>query len=149
MVQSKQTTTGEPSIDGVTHGIDDSLASVAGYIAASDTFSSLKPELITIIKEQGRANAYGEFRRIERLTHQRWLGMEIARKRSESVISDFESVRKVHSGSSSNAKSITSEESHRHASISNCNEEKGSDNDLERAQLKREVGAWWGRKCPE
>jgi hypothetical protein len=148
MVQIEQATTGDPSIDAGIHGINDSVASVAGYIAAGETYSSLKPELISIIKEQGRADAYGEFRRIERLSHQRWLGMERARKRSESVISDFESVRKVHSGGSSNAKSIASEGSHRLAGVNGVNGERGSDNVSEPAQLKREVGAWWGRKCP-
>lgn len=65
------------------------------------------------------------------------------------MISDFESARKVQSGESSQTKSIASEESQRPGCVNVYNGERGTDDALDKAQLKREVGAWWGRKCPD
>lgn len=141
----------DASTGGVSHCIEESVASVAGYIAAGDTYISLKPELIRVLEEQGRADAYEEFRRIERITHRRWLGMETARTRSESVTSDFESARKVQSGESTRTKSISSEEATNVGNVNGFHGERGPgpDSGLEKARLSKEVGAWWGRKCPD
>jgi len=136
-----------PTSDDVT----DSVARLAGYIAANETYISLKPELLQIIKEQNRSDAYGELKRIEQRSHRRWLGMDIPdHDRTESVISDYESVRKVRSGESARAQSVNSELSRRSNSLDGQvqSAEKG-DAALDKVQLRKEVGAWWGRKLAD
>ena len=131
--------------------VTDSVARLAGYIAANETYISLKPELLRIIKEQNRSDAYGELKRIEQRSHRRWLGMDIPdHDRTESVISDYESVRKVRSGESAHAQSVNSELSRRSNSFDGQvqSAEKG-DAALDKVQLRKEVGAWWGRKLAD
>ena len=136
-----------PTSDDVT----DSVARLAGYIAANEIYISLKPELLRVIKEQNRGDAYGEFRRIEQRSHRRWLGMEIPdHEKMESIISDYESVRKVPSGESAQAKSVNTELSKSSNSFDGQvqSAEKG-DAALDKVQLRKEVGAWWGRKSAD
>ena len=147
MIRLDEDTPRETTPDDVT----DSVARVAGYIAAGETYISLKPELLRIIKEQNRGDAYGEFKRIEQRSHRRWLGMAIPdHERAESVISDYESVRKVLSSESAKAKSVNSElpKSSNILDGQLPNAEKG-DAALDKVQLRREVGAWWGMKSAE
>jgi hypothetical protein len=144
MIRLDETT---PASDDVT----DSVARLAGYIAANEIYIALKPELLRIIKQQNRGDAYGELKRIEQRSHRRWLGMEIPEhERRESVISDHESVRKVLSSESTKAKSVNSELSKSSNILDGQvpSSEKGyaaSD----KVQLQREVGAWWGMKSAE
>jgi hypothetical protein len=129
--------------------VSDSVARVEGYVGAEETFSSLKSELLHLLKEQSRGDAEGELRRIERRSHRRWMGFDSNETDlADSVLSDYESLRKVRSGSSSGEKSIPSERSKSSASLNVQNVGKSSD-DLCKVQLKKEVGAWWGRKCAD
>ena len=133
-----------------TEDITDSVARLAGYIAAGETYISLKPELVRIIKEQNRGDAYGEFKRIEQKSHRRWLGMEVPEiERTDSVVSGY-SVGKLRSGESGRAKSLSSELSKSSSSLDGQiqNAEK-RDAALDKVQLRREVGAWWGRKAAD
>jgi len=135
--------------------ITDSVARLAGYIAAGETYRSLKPELVRILSQQKSGDAFGEFKRIEQKSHRRWLGMEI-QERSDSIISDSESVQKTRSGESGETRSTTRTRSvNSEMSKSSVNldgqvqsAEKG-DAALDKVQLRREVGAWWGRKTAD
>jgi hypothetical protein len=138
-------------VDSTTDTISESVARVAGYIAAGETYSSLKPELLRIINESGKQDAYAEYRRIELKSHQKWMGMEFAdRERTDSVVSDFESVRRFKSGESTNAKSVNSDGARSSGSLEGYVQvaERGEAAE-DRVQLKKEVGAWWGRKCAD
>jgi hypothetical protein len=138
-------------IDSTSDTISESAARVAGYIASGETYSSLKPELLRIIKETGKPDAYTEFRRIELKSHQKWMGMDYPeRERTDSVVSDFESIRRLKSGESAIAKSVSSEGARSAESLEGYVQvaEKGEAAG-DKVQLKREVGAWWGRKCAD
>jgi hypothetical protein len=132
--------------------LSESVARVAGFIAAGDTYSSLKPELLRIIRESGKPDADSELRRIELKSHQKWMGMDIpeTRERTDSVVSDFESVRRLKSGESAIAKSVSSEGARSVGSVEGYVQvaEKG-EAASDKVHLKREVGAWWGKKCAE
>jgi len=127
--------------------ITDSVARLAGYIAAGEIYISLKPEIVRIIKEENRGDAYGEFKRIEQKSHRRWLGMDPEIERTDSLVND-QSIRKVGSGESVKRKSVNSELSRSSASLNGQVQiaEKG-DATLDKVQLRREVGAWWGKKA--
>ena len=145
-------TTPKLTDNGSEDDLMDSVARVAGYIAAGETYSSLRPELIRVIKEQNRGgDALGEFKRIEQRSHRRWLGMEFPETEgTDSIVSDYESVRKVRSGESKESKSGNSEISKNSASLDGQIQvpEKG-DATLDKVQLKKEVGCWWGRKSAD
>jgi len=137
--------------------ITDSVARLAGYISAGETYHSLKPELVRILSLQKSGDAYGEFKRMEQNSHRRWLGMELHPERNDSIISDSESVRKVKSGESggtgggnTKTKSVSSELSKSSASLDGQiqSAEKG-DAALDKVQLRREVAAWWGKKATD
>ena len=141
-----------PTEDGSEDDMMDSVARLAGYIAAGEIYSSLRPELIRIIREESRGgDAIGEFKRIEQRSHRRWLGMEVPEiERTESIVSESESVRKVRSGESRESKSGNSEVSKSSASLDGQVQvpEKG-DAALDKVQLKKEVACWWGRKSAD
>ena len=146
MIRSDDETPSETTPDDVT----DSVARLAGYIAANEIYISLKPELVRIIKEQNCGDAYGEFKRIEQRSR-RWLGMEIPEpERTDSIISEEEGVRKVLSGESTRAKSVNSELS-KSSNIFDFQVQSAEKGDaaLDKVQLRREVGAWWGRKSAD
>ena len=129
----------------------ESIARLAGYVFAGEIYSSLKPELLRLIREQTRGDANGELRRIEQRSSQRWLGMGTPEsERKNSVGSDSDSVRKVRSRESAKTKSINSERSKSSASFDGLiqSPERG-DAVLDKVQLRREVGAWWGRKTAD
>ena len=153
MVRSQdENLTPTPTENGSQDDIMDSVARVAGYIAAGDTYISLRPELIRVIQEQNRGgDAVLDFKRMEQRSHRRWLGMEVPEiERTESIVSDHESVRKVRSGESRESKSGNSEISKSSASLDGQVQvpEKG-DAALDKVQLKREVACWWGRKSAD
>jgi hypothetical protein len=130
--------------------ITDSVAILAGYIAAGEIYISLKPELVRIIKEENRGDAYGEFKRIEQKSHRRWLGMEVPEIEGTDFLVSDQNLRKIGSRESTKRKSVNSEISKSSASLNGQvqSSEKG-DAALDQVQLRREVGAWWGRKTAD
>jgi hypothetical protein len=137
---------GSSKDENSTDTLKESVAQVAGHITTADTWSSLKPDLVHVLQSQFRGDAYAEIRRMERRSHRRWLGMENPeQEKPESVGGDYESVMKIHSGGSSNSKSGHSERSASSAS----GEVQHPHPVLDKVELRKEVGAWWGRKSAD
>lgn len=132
--------------NGESGDLAESVATVAGYVSAGETYSSLKPELVRVIREENRGDAYNEYRRIERRSAQKWLSMEIPDMERRGSVVSTESVRKVRSGESAKPKSIESEQSRSSSSLDCHTQISERDVGLEKVQLKKEVGAWWGKK---
>jgi len=127
---------------------EESLARAVGYISAADTYSSLKPELIRIIQSEHRGDAYEEFRKMERRNYRKWLNMDHTldpERLSDSVVTEVDPARNV-SEEKGKAKSVVSERS---ASSKNLDAGSQSSEGVDRVLLKKEVGAWWGIKCPD
>jgi hypothetical protein len=61
-------------------------------------------------------------------------------------LSDQESLQKVASGESSAGRSRMSDRSKSSASL---NVQSVANDEVAKVQLKKEVGAWWGRKCAD
>ena len=131
---------------------EDSVARVAGYVASGDTYSSLRQEIIRLLKTSTKENPDREYRRIERQNHKKWLGMDsVDSEGVESISSDQDSLRKVRSEASSVDKSTESGGATSSAS-SNVQMQSGMkpiEDGITKVQLKKEVGAWWGRKCAD
>jgi hypothetical protein len=132
----------------------DSVARLAGYIASRETYHSLKPNLIDSIRKEldGGGDAEGRFRRIEKRSHRRWLGMEVPQDldRTDSLASDPDNVtQRTKSGESSKPKSINSEQSRSSISLDSGQIQTAERGDaaLDKVQLRKEVGAWWGRRA--
>ena len=139
---------GSPNQDDIPDSLEESVSRVAGYISAGDIYSSLKPELLRILQSQFRGDAYGEYRRIETRSHRKWLGMEDMsdRERAGSVVSDQESVKKIPSAGSSGSNAKRSQ-SERSLSVASVDTQVGGGEGVgDQVQLRKEVGAWWGRK---
>jgi len=139
--------------------LKDSVAQVSGYIATADTWLALRPELVRVLQSQYRGDAYNEIRRMERRSHQRWLGMSIEKgehERPGSVLSDYDSVRKTYSGESSMSKSGLSEKSTAE-SVSGDQTQQSTPTASQpqssllpdKVEMRKEVGAWWGKKTAD
>jgi hypothetical protein len=129
--------------------INDSVAILAGYITSGEMYSSLKSELLRVIREQNGGDAHGEFKRIEQRSHQRWLGLEVPNNDlSNFITSDHESIRKVRRSASPRPRSINLEIPRSSRSVDSPVQvaERG-DVALDKVQLRREVCGWWGRKA--
>lgn len=149
--------------------VEDSLARVMGYIAAGETYKSLRPDLIRLLRE-GTIDPLGEFRKIEQRSHRRWLNMDVPDERSPSIGSETSAVKRTltkdsaatnhsvatkdsalsresvaESGGKSIAESVGTRSSGSWEVGHVQSAEKG-DAALDRVQLRREVGAWWGIK---
>jgi len=137
--------------------VQDSVARLNGYLAAMETYSSLKPALLHILQKEERANPYLEFRRIEHRSHRKWLGMDIPEFDDDHDTSTLRSQGSISASGSGGAavekrKSVHSEVSKGSGSgsmegpVPIVEREEG---EMNRIQLKREVAAWWGRKSAD
>ena len=148
MIRSEQNPNSVPH--GTSDDINDSVGKLAGYIASGETYSSLKSELLQVIREKNRGDAYSEFKRIEQRSHRMWLGMELPDHDSDSVMSGMESMRKVRSGKSPRPRSVSPEFSKSSKSFDVTYRGIEKENAaLVKGQLRREVCAWWGRKASD
>jgi hypothetical protein len=138
------------------HELKDSVAQVAGYIITADTWLALRPELVRVLQSEFRGEAYNELKRMERKSHQRWLGMENdGRERSGSIVSDYESVKKILSGESATSKSGVSERSMSSSMVGDpqatptAPAHTPNNPVFDKVELRKEVGVWWGKKTAD
>jgi len=158
-----------------TDEVEDSVARVMGYISAGETYKSLRPDLLRLLRESNKTDALGEFKKIEQRSHRRWLAMDIpmeAGERSHSLGAESESstgvVRKAMSAmtkesigkdSVSVAESVVSGSrssgswegsaggaGHGLAVVQSAERGEAA---LDKVRLRREVGGWWGIKAAD
>jgi hypothetical protein len=159
--------------------VEDSIARVMGYISACEIYKSLRPDLLRLLRESNKTDAFGELTKIEQRSHRRWLAMDVpfneVSERSGSVGAESEvsalgvkrvtttsSVATKESGMSKESVGSVAGESVVSAGSRSSGSWDGAaagtvawnsvqtaergDAALDKVQLRREVGAWWGIK---
>jgi hypothetical protein len=125
------------SIDEV---VEESVARTMGYVAGGETYSSLKPALLGALRDVV-GDVEGEFRKFERRSATKWIGMEV--DKDERVGSEGESPKKVKRRSGEGSSGVDVE------GLGNAGVATEGGGASVGMQLRREVGAWWGRKIAE
>ena len=93
MIRADDSSPDQRRADGM-DDVEDSVARVMGYISAGETYKSLRPDLLRLLRESNKTDALGEFKKIEQRSHRRWLAMDIPMEggeRSHSLGAESES----------------------------------------------------------